>query len=510
MTDDTPKKLKAEDNPWFLLATLYGQPSPGKAELKSRNRMAWNRYMANALSPERRAELVNSARCSKEEMAPFEAREIEVAFSKRCKHATTAATTSIPDFEADSIDLSNIEFDGLFDVEGFFFSKPVTFSGTIFSDDAIFERATFYGSADFKATTFSGSAKFESVRFFEIAHFATGIFSDKANFAGASFSDGAVFSGSKFHNVANFKNAIFSGGALVQNATFSGPVGFNDAIFSSFADFQNATFSAPAMFERTKFRNADFGGALFSSTLAVADFESANFSGSSNFTGATFTTAALFTNVIFSNGAIFNRAIFRSNSVFVNANMEGPTSFEGATFGGSPPRFFGAQLHEGTIWRDADWPVPARASEAGAYVDAYERLKLEMDRLKKHEDELDFFALELQSRRVLAGNIAGIPITLYGLLCDYGRSYFRPLIGLFVTIAIGAILFLPHFTLSKYPRAIGLSLANTFAVLGFRKDFITIEALSRILKVVSAVQTVAGIVLLFCMGLAIRNRFRMK
>src|SRR5215471_13186066 len=49
--------------------------------------------------------------------------------------------------------------------------------------------------------------------------------------------------------------------------------------------------------------------------------------------------------------------------------------------------------------------------------------------------------------------------------------------------------------------------------LGFRKDFInpnTIEALSRILKVVSAAQTVAGIVLLFCFGLAVRNRFRMK
>jgi hypothetical protein len=39
------------------------------------------------------------------------------------------------------------------------------------------------------------------------------------------------------------------------------------------------------------------------------------------------------------------------------------------------------------------------AADAGPFVDAYERLKLEMDRLKKHEAELDFFALELQSRR---------------------------------------------------------------------------------------------------------------
>jgi len=135
-----------------------------------------------------------------------------------------------------------------------------------------------------------------------------------------------------------------------------------------------------------------------------------------------------------------------------------------------------------------------------------------MDRLKKNEDELQFFALELRSRRFL-GRTPGISIAIYGLLCNYGRSYFLPLGWLLVTIVVGAALFLTHFGLSKYPRAIGLSLANTFAVLGFRKDFIdpnTIEALSHILKVVSAVQTVAGIVLVFCFGLAIRNRFRMK
>src|SRR5437764_12915356 len=39
-----------------------------------------------------------------------------------------------------------------------------------------------------------------------------------------------------------------------------------------------------------------------------------------------------------------------------------------------------------------------------SFIYAYERLKLEMDRLKKHEDELDFFARELQCRRILHGD----------------------------------------------------------------------------------------------------------
>jgi hypothetical protein len=41
-------KLRAEDNGWFLLATLYGQPTRDDWELKSKNREAWNRYMASA------------------------------------------------------------------------------------------------------------------------------------------------------------------------------------------------------------------------------------------------------------------------------------------------------------------------------------------------------------------------------------------------------------------------------------------------------------------------------
>ena len=56
-------------------------------------------------------------------------------------------------------------------------------------------------------------------------------------------------------------------------------------------------------------------------------------------------------------------------------------------------------------------------------------------------------------------------------------------------------------------------LANTFGDFpGFRKDFVTpetIKELSNLLIGIAAVQTVAGAILLFLFGLAIRNRFRM-
>jgi hypothetical protein len=46
-------KIKAEDNPWYLLATLYGVPEERDYELK-KNRAAWNR------SPLRAATFVNA------------------------------------------------------------------------------------------------------------------------------------------------------------------------------------------------------------------------------------------------------------------------------------------------------------------------------------------------------------------------------------------------------------------------------------------------------------------
>jgi hypothetical protein len=138
-----------------------------------------------------------------------------------------------------------------------------------------------------------------------------------------------------------------------------------------------------------------------------------------------------------------------------------------------------------------------------------------MDKLKKHEDELNFFALEMQARRVLAGkwSLHGVATGLYGLLCNYGRSYVRPLLGLVAVAGIGAVLFLFHFWLPGLLGSLALSAANTFGLFGFRREFFppsVITDLPRWLRLVSAIQTVAGGVLFFFFALALRNKFRMR
>ncbi len=555
-----PDKSKPENNPWYLLATLHGEASSADDEVHARNRTAWNRFMAAELTEDDRTLLIEKGRCSAEELVPFLTEElsgVENLFSKRYRQEKgegkiARSVPVIPKLKQDPIDFSNIKFDRSFIAEGFLFpvqnkinfgpfglagppSGLANFRGAIFSSDADFSDATFLGRADFHGATFLGRPNFRGAIFNHPTLFRPG---DWADFSGATFFGSACFWSATFFGQANFRTVTFG------EPDFFGVTStdFWYTTFSSGADFSNATFSGEANFGGVTFGKLGFFRA------GRADFSGATFSGEANFLDVT----------------------FEKESLFVNATMKGLTSFEQAKFASAPPQFFGAKLHQGTVWRDVEWPPPPKDHiDAGLFVDAYACLKLEMDRLKKHEDELNFFALEMQSRRVLEGDRAhqvsewkvfgctvfvvhpfkiifekiktlrlrelfgrfsaqplfarqartirvprslhGFAIALYGWLSDYGRSYVRPLTGLLVTAAAGILPFWWH--LSGFWQAAGLSLANTFGVLGFRRDLIGSEVLAclpGLLKVLAAVQTVAGIVLLFLLGLAIRNRFRMK
>jgi hypothetical protein len=114
-------------------------------------------------------------------------------------------------------------------------------------------------------------------------------------------------------------------------------------------------------------------------------------------------------------------------------------------------------------------------------------------RLKKHEDELEFFAREMQSRCVYLGPWRGLPIALYGLLSNYGRSYGRPLVALFIVFVIGAGAFWCC-DARTFGEALGLSAANTLNVFGILKVFnLVIDTPLAWLNVFAAVQTIFGL-----------------
>lgn len=164
------------------------------------------------------------------------------------------------------------------------------------------------------------------------------------------------------------------------------------------------------------------------------------------------------------------------------------------------------------------WPPPPVSRSAAAdAASSYAKLKLQMEKVKLHKEEINFFALEMTMRRVVSGKWSprGMSNGLYGFLCDYGRSYGSPVIFLGLLIVLSAVLYVSHFgcELDGIGNSMLLSFSNSLSALGFRRDFFDardLDAIPTWLKTFAMFQSVASIVLLFLFGLGLRNRFRLR
>jgi hypothetical protein len=143
-----------------------------------------------------------------------------------------------------------------------------------------------------------------------------------------------------------------------------------------------------------------------------------------------------------------------------------------------------------------------------------------MEHLKKHEEEYKFFRMELRAKRELALPLSSERFLnyLYEVSSDYGLSIGRPLKWLAVLFMIGASAFYAMQTgaagpdIEAIPHAAALSLANIIPFVPITHEITTkaTVAFSRTEKIVGVVQTLLGAPLLFLLGLALRNRFRMR
>jgi uncharacterized protein YjbI with pentapeptide repeats len=306
MSDAEDSELRrANDNPWYRLATLYGEQMKGAncwtwdKELAAKNRMAWNRWMARVLSDEQRATLVGKGLPEQEllPLTPAETSALRSAFAARSGREKEGppdpAKEVVLDFAHTDFDVA-VVFDGfLCALKANFgsatFSEYVRFQSTIFSGDASFSSATFSEDADFSSATFSGKADFSS-----------------ATFSGSPSSGYAIFNSTTFSGYADFKKATFAGYyAQFKKATFSGYS--SSAMFSGAADFSEATFTAIAWFSsaafsgNANFRKATFSkGAYFGSTTLSEIASGATFSGNADFRSAIFSEVADFRSATFS------------------------------------------------------------------------------------------------------------------------------------------------------------------------------------------------------------------
>lgn len=430
----------AEDNPWYLLATLHGASLPAPRR-EVQNRYAWNRYYACRLTNSDREKL--KGRVPDEELTPLT--DDELLVWQRLFHE-----------RAGSRDIDLPDPDGIIELNNVCFSKSLSFSGFIFFE-CYFNKSIFYSTVDFIGSSF--------IRF--------------AHFAGAAFTVGV-----------NFKESIFDGVDFEGLTVSRGGALFNYTTYAGHADFSYIRLPETAQFHRADFnKSADFKGARIG---GFCDFREVKIWGWAGFQNAEFGAEVLFT----------------------DARFQAPTNFDSCQFEKSPPQLDGATLHQRTNLRRVIWPklTGLRPEEVENLTDAYSCLKLEMDKQKRHEDELLFFANELACRRRELGRIKGLPISLYWLTSDYGRSYCRPFLWLVMLFNVGApALFLLQPDLG-WEKAVGLSALNCLAGFGLRKELMgkTLESLGTGALIVSGIQMFFGLVFLFLIGLGLRNRFRMK
>jgi uncharacterized protein YjbI with pentapeptide repeats len=463
---EKPKLKPSNENAWYCLATVYGeQEGKGDENLAKQNRMAWNRWMAVALSQEQRAELLKKG-VDELELTPLKAEE-RVAFLKAFATRTIGA---LPD-PSETVDFRGVHFE-----------RPAPFGGFIFPTDALFDGAAFDQFAGFLKTVFLRNAIFHKT-----------VFSDMAYFHGTAFAD-----------MVSFLEATFSSHFFFKDATVSGLVFFTKATGFGRADFSGTSFSRLALFSQTIFHT-------------VADFKNVKFLDDASFDQATFANNVFFGNSIFAGAADFSGAEFAGIADFISCEFKSHTSFVGAKFKACVPAFFDTRLPEAIVWGKSEWPLPSKDTNAALQqAVAYERLKAEMDRLNRHVEAQFFFAKELRAQR--EGEPSYSPQRAfnfaYQILGFYGASAELPILWLWVLFVLGFGFFalVPVYKSAPlgYDEAAGLSFTNLISFLPYKPNKEIFDGLSPIAKIIGDLQSLLGVILLFLLGLALRNRFRMK
>jgi hypothetical protein len=151
-------------------------------------------------------------------------------------------------------------------LEGVDFSQTprnqINFEGFDFGDEAKFSRCTWRGATAIShAVFFPGCAHFTSAIFGDACTFANAEFQGEANFTKAAFGDGADFTEANFRDEAKFDEAHFDGSVAFNRprtpfvnisfaaVRFSGEANFSGRSFEKTADFTNARFYYPPNFD---------------------------------------------------------------------------------------------------------------------------------------------------------------------------------------------------------------------------------------------------------------------
>jgi hypothetical protein len=484
----------ASENPWYVLATIYGEQGEEFDEvLHARNRRIWNGWACTNLTLDERAALAKKV--------GVEARELdswtEGLWSEMIEilRKRIGADFVIP--YAESIcDFSSTRFEKPIYMAGFVFICPITFRAASFCGDASFRSASFSHVADFERTSFCGSADFVEASF-----------SGYANFGDSSFCNDARFMIASFSGNANFQSALFQGSANFLRSTFHRLANFTDSKFKGAANFTDAHFH-----QTTRFRDSSFakhypvlsGAILHANTIFTAkdsvereeDGKKKNIrlwpSTKAADPEPSRESVAIIRHAVAKQGTPEDEHFFFRREMAFRARMGGRFEWPSWTSPFKKPLRcpFDAIAW---IWQR----VPYRASiEEGCR----------------------------RFRSAVSGFFQRLPYQMFGLVSEFGYSIQRPVYSLLALFVIFGAIFAaasygggwhvdsPKPWVQCLVAPFGLSFANIFAFFGFHRLYEPglLSGAPWWMLVLSGVQTVLGFILLFFLGLGLRTRFRLR
>jgi uncharacterized protein YjbI with pentapeptide repeats len=406
------------------------------------------------------------------------------------------------------------------------FQKGVSFRNANFGDQISFNRCRFQGHTSFDEATFHGRSYFYGIEAIAFEFFARGCnYLGIVNFDGARIDD-ADFTNSTFQKRARFIDATFEqvdfahanfrAEAFFSNSRFAFAAKFEHARFMRRTEFAGAHFDGQAIFDRAEFAD---DVSFFASKLANGRFRSVRFSGSADFSGASQAPLGL---------VDFSASQFDSDSKFDNREFMQSTNFSDVIFA-RPPSFHNSKLHQDTSFDGTDF-VSRTGSEAER---CFRTLKLAMSQHEAHREELKFFGYEREAKKSHEPPTKRVLYSLYEILSNYGQSVRRPLIAPALTVVIGLGVYAglsAIYIFSTCEVASGCRVVGDFGQLGklvwyslsisfpfFRDSLASYDdvlpkqgLLTLVVRMVSFVQSLFSLVLLFLIGLGLRNLFRLK
>ena len=462
--------MHQSQNPYYALMTMELFSDQGTIKRSLDAKMIWNGCVLNYIKNTRSNDGFEIFKKDHDifSLTEDELSRVNTKLVRMGKNDSSQNNWDLNLLDFNEIKLSNIRISNEFNIDNFIIPSKIDFEHCQFSKKTSFNNTQFLWLANFSNVTFEDTVEFINTEF------------EEAIFTNAQFKKKTIFQSTKFNGLATFDDAIF-----------------NDYIYFN----EKVVFNREARFNRSEFKNI------------------------ANFTHCIFRRNANFNHSIFSSNLIMNLATTHEDIDFSNVRFLSGANFDACDFT-YPPQFFECNLHENTTFKHFNWPVPKFEHEALIFIPRYERLKLLMNRQNRYNSEHMFLREELKCREIALKKNKDKSLSdrfeicfsgIYGFASDYGWSISKPAIYLVILwFSLGTLIwgFETLYCNSEvgFLKSYAISFANLFNFLGFNKVYLSdeINSLSEISSVLSAIETILGIILMFLLLLALRNHYRMK